>query len=175
MGLNWCVRFNQLVSLANTYTSFQAGQLLDYGRNEHGSNWTIVRDMRKTPPGHSRDLIENIISAKQGMTFSHCRTLYHEAYGPAPDRMQWYVKNKKMLHEDVNASNVLFDVTLGDAELVDWGSWVGRDVRAKPLLHFRGERLTIVPSDVGTRGRPRNESLHRAHEKTIYCRESSTL
>jgi Ser/Thr protein kinase RdoA (MazF antagonist) len=50
--------------------------------------------------------------------------------------MEQYVKDKQMLHKDVNTGNVLFDKSLGDVELVDWGIWVHQEVRAKPVLHF---------------------------------------
>jgi serine/threonine protein kinase len=140
MGFDGCVRFNQLVSLANTYTSiFQVGQLLDYGKDKHGSNWTIVRDMRVTSSGHpnGRDLIRNIIDAQRStMTRSVCQAQYLKAYNAALKRMEWYVKVKGILHGDVIPNNVLLNVTLGDVELVDWGYWESRDVRAEPLLHL---------------------------------------
>jgi hypothetical protein len=51
-------------------------------------------------------------------------------------QMEQYVKDKQMLHEDVNTGNMLFDKSLGDIELIDWGIWVHQEVHAKPVLHF---------------------------------------
>jgi hypothetical protein len=69
-----------------------------------------------------------------GMTRGKCQRLYEDACNATLQRMEWYVRKKEMLHEDVNTVNVLFDGTIGDVELIDWGSWKAKKVRAKLLL-----------------------------------------
>jgi serine/threonine protein kinase len=132
-------RFGHLVLLVDTYTILQVGQLLDHGKVEEGSYWTIVRDMRMIQ-GFSepqRCMIPELVAANKRhkpMPRHHCEYFFNKASYAALSQMEWYVKNKGILHRDVNTANVLFDHTLQDAELVDWGSWTDVTVRAKPVL-----------------------------------------
>jgi RIO-like serine/threonine protein kinase len=70
------------------------------------------------------------------MTRQVCEKCYIEAFNAALKRMKWYVTYMGMLHQDVNVSNALFNKYLGDVELVDWGTWVERNVRRKPTVAF---------------------------------------
>jgi hypothetical protein len=91
--------------------------------------------------------------------------------------MKWYVKVKKILHNDVDPDNVLVSRDLQDVKLIDWGMWIDQPegVRAsKPLLHFWAERMTIVPSEVGARCGP-NKRGYRVHEKAVCRRKQESM
>jgi hypothetical protein len=136
------VRAVQLTCITFSYTIFQVRQLLDYGKGDDGSDWTIVRDMRvlpESPAGtHRRYRIDEIVSQyKHKLTRGLCERTYQAAYYVVYERMKQYVIKDGILYFDPNIGNVLLRMDLSDVVFVDWGSWLKVEkVRATFLFFF---------------------------------------
>lgn len=136
-----------------------------------------MHDMRVISPGSSdrRHLIKDILGKSD--TRESCRKLYTKGSVVTLAQMKWYVKVKKILHNDVDPDNVLVSRDLRDVKLIDWGMWIDQPegVRAsKPLLHFWAERMTIVPSEVEANCEP-NKRGYRVHGRAVCRRKQESM
>jgi hypothetical protein len=132
------VRAVQLTCITFSYTFFQVRQLLDHGKGDDGSDWTIVRDMRVLPGSRRRYRIDEIVfqEFRRILTRSLCERCFHNAYDVVYGRMKKYVREDGILYADPNIGNVLFSMDLSDAVFVDWGSWKVEKVCATFLFFF---------------------------------------
>jgi hypothetical protein len=122
------------ITFSESYTIFQVQQLLDYGKGEDGSDWTIVRDMRVIPGTLDRRYRIGEIVFKHTPTREFCENTFRKTWNPLYGRLQKYIKVDGMLHCDVNIGNALLKEDLSEVVFVDWGFWMVREVRANSFF-----------------------------------------